>query len=311
MMRRSLRDEMLRSAPRKKPRRRSRKVVWWVTGLAGVVTVFLLLGALTQEGETSSAQTAEEAQATNEILNQPADSFERAPSETTGLQESVEKIIEDSADLSTTSLLEDILALPESEGRSESDYDRSLFGQAWLDIDRNGCDTRNDILRRDLADIEIKPGTQGCKVTRGQLHDWYSGSTVEFTAGQETSRLVQIDHVVPLSWAWRHGASEWTEINLVNFANDPLNLNATIDSENQSKSDSGPSRWLPTDDRAQCQYIQRFTRVLVKYDLGVGHRDRAMMTGIARMCAESEVFGDVLDPTALQQLEEWPRLHPA
>ena len=25
-------------------------------------------------------------------------------------------------------------------------YDRDRFGQAWLDADRNGCDTRNDML---------------------------------------------------------------------------------------------------------------------------------------------------------------------
>ena len=37
------------------------------------------------------------------------------------------------------------------KGRApKTGYDRDLFGQAWADVDRNGCDTRNDILRRDL-----------------------------------------------------------------------------------------------------------------------------------------------------------------
>lgn len=30
-------------------------------------------------------------------------------------------------------------------------YDREQFGSAWTDVDRNGCDTRNDVLNRDLG----------------------------------------------------------------------------------------------------------------------------------------------------------------
>src|SRR5690606_11373307 len=37
-------------------------------------------------------------------------------------------------------------------------YARDQYGPAWADTDRNGCDTRNDILHRDLRDGSIKPG---------------------------------------------------------------------------------------------------------------------------------------------------------
>lgn len=176
-------------------------------------------------------------------------------------------------------------------GTSEADYDRGLFGQAWYDEDRNGCDTRNDILGRDLTSVATKPGTGGCKVLTGQLEDWYSGTTVDFVSGQGTSELVQIDHLVPLSWAWRHGAEHWDSTTLRAFSNDPLNLVATTGQQNQQKSDSGPGDWLPASDAAQCRYVQRFTQVLHDYDLGVNLRDRAMMRGVLAECDASSVFG--------------------
>ncbi len=175
--------------------------------------------------------------------------------------------------------------------RSTKKYQREFFGQTWYDYDRNGCDTRNDILGRDLVNITYKEGTNNCKVLSGTLNDWYTGTTVQFKAGKDTSRLVQVDHIVPLSWAWHHGADEWDDETRLRFANDPLNLVATVGKENQSKSDSGPGEWLPTDPRGICMYAERFTAILDEYDLQVGLQDRAMMRGILIECAESDFFG--------------------
>ncbi len=189
-------------------------------------------------------------------------------------------------------LLDSLNALAITSGRSGLDYDRGLFGQSWYDYDRNGCDTRNDILGRDLIDVQFKADTNGCKVLEGTLNDWYSGTTVHFVSGQDTSRLVQVDHVVPLSWAWHHGADAWDDETRLKFANDPMNLNATTDVENQSKSDSGPSRWLPTDEGGTCRYVERFLTVLDEYQLGIGVRDRAMMRGVLLECAQTDYFGE-------------------
>lgn len=46
-------------------------------------------------------------------------------------------------------------------------YDRSQFGAEWSDDvtvqgGKNGCDGRQDVLRRDLVDLAVRPGTQGC-----------------------------------------------------------------------------------------------------------------------------------------------------
>jgi hypothetical protein len=50
-----------------------------------------------------------------------------------------------------------------------SGYDRDGFGQRWADVDRNGCDQRNDVLRRDLVKRHTKPGTNGCVLAKGVL----------------------------------------------------------------------------------------------------------------------------------------------
>jgi hypothetical protein len=92
---------------------------------------------------------------------------------------------------------------------SGSDYDRSAFGQAWQDADHNGCDTRNDILRRDLHDVEFTKGSK-CKVAAGAMQEPYVGLAVRFVRGADSSKDVQIDHVVALGDAWQKGAQQLT-----------------------------------------------------------------------------------------------------
>lgn len=163
-------------------------------------------------------------------------------------------------------------------------YDRDLFGQRWADVDRNGCDTRNDVLARDLVDVAFKPGTRGCVVLTGVLHDTYTATTIAFERGEDSSQLVQIDHVVPLSWAWRHGADGWTEQQREEFANDPINLQAVDGRTNSSKSDSGPGDWLPPAQSYHCEYAARYVLVLTAYHLTVDDSDRDVLTSTLDAC---------------------------
>ncbi|GAA3207832.1 HNH endonuclease family protein [Microbacterium terregens] len=169
-------------------------------------------------------------------------------------------------------------------GSSTAGYDRGAFGQAWYDEDRNGCDTRNDMLRRDLTQTVVKPGTNNCKVLTGTLVDPYTGETLEFVSGTTTSVLVQIDHLVPLSWAWRHGAEFWTTEERTSFANDPANLRATSGPVNQSKSDSGPGTWMPPAETAHCNYAKDFIVVLASWNLGIGTADRDALQRTLAVC---------------------------
>lgn len=256
----------------------------WPVVLAAFVVLAVLVGVIALLGQPTDASDAGDATASKtEPANEPLATPKPAPTVTVTAEP---ELTGPAADI--RSMLDDLAV---GNGTSGVDYDRDLFGQAWFDFDRNGCDTRNDILRRDLRETALKADTNGCKVLTGVLDDWYSGTTVDFVSGGDTSRLVQVDHVVPLSWAWRHGADIWTAELRLEFANDPLNLIATTEHENTSKSDSGPADWLPTADTAQCRYAQRFTAVLDAYALNIDLRNRAMVRGVLDECALSDVFG--------------------
>ncbi|HEY0360475.1 MAG TPA: HNH endonuclease family protein, partial [Mycobacteriales bacterium] len=99
-------------------------------------------------------------------------------------------------------------ALPVKGRAPRTGYSRGEFGSAWADVDHNGCDTRNDVLARDLTGTARKPGTRGCVVLSGTLRDPYSGRTIAFRRGPRSAD-VQIDHVVALSNAWQTGAQGW------------------------------------------------------------------------------------------------------
>ncbi|WP_017627446.1 HNH endonuclease family protein [Nocardiopsis chromatogenes] len=170
-------------------------------------------------------------------------------------------------------------AIPVAEPEPRGDYERDEFGSSWIDTDDNGCSTRNDILARDLADTEVR---EDCKVLAGVLDDPYTGDTVDFTA--EDPQAVQIDHVVPLSLAWRMGASEWDRDTRVEFANDPGNLLASDGPANMSKGDSGPGEWQPYDG-FQCDYSLAYIDVTDRYGLALAQDDHDALGDMLETCA--------------------------
>lgn len=138
----------------------------------------------------------------------------------------------------------------------------AVFGPAWVDVDGNGCGTRDDILSRDL----LSAGRRSrCVVVSGTLHDPYTGRTITFRKADAAA--VQIDHVVPLALAWKLGAAQWPQGERVTFANDPANLLAVDGPTNERKSDSGPDSWLPPNKEFRCTYAIRFLRVVSGYGL--------------------------------------------
>lgn len=171
---------------------------------------------------------------------------------------------------------------PSPAATAAADYSRDQFGPRWADVDRNGCDTRNDILSRDLVDVVYKPGTNDCVVLTGILHDPYTGETVTFTRTSEGYQPVQIDHIIPLAVAWSSGADSWTAEQREQFANDPANLQATT--ANQSKGDSTPSQWLPAGDAASCTYSTRYLEVAVDYALEISAADRSALDRALTRC---------------------------
>lgn len=169
------------------------------------------------------------------------------------------------------------------KGRApKTGYSRAQFGAAWADVDHNGCDTRNDILRRDLTSIVFRSGT--CVVLSGVLRDPYGGKIINFRRGPTTSPAVQIDHVVSLSDAWQKGAFAWTIAKRTLFANDPLELLAVDGPLNTKKSDSDAASWLPPNKTFRCLFVSRQIAVKAKYGVWVTKAERDALGRVLATC---------------------------
>ena len=171
----------------------------------------------------------------------------------------------------------------EVKGRApKTGYDRDQFGSAWTDVNGNGCDTRNDILARDLTQTSIDG--DGCTVRTGLLAGPYSRAWIPFVRGEDTSALVQVDHVVALSDAWQKGAQQLSAAQRERFANDPLNLLAVDGGLNQQKGDGDAATWLPPNREFWCPYVARQVAVKARYDLWVTSAERDAIARILTSC---------------------------
>ncbi|WP_308014031.1 HNH endonuclease family protein [Streptantibioticus parmotrematis] len=166
-------------------------------------------------------------------------------------------------------------------------YDRVKdFGPAWSDDTsapggHNGCDTRDDILRRDLTGIRLDGR---CKVVSGTLDDPYTNRTIHVTRGRETSSAVRIDHMAALGDVWTTGAANLTQAQREELANDPLNLDAVDGAANDDEGDDDASRWLPPATGYRCEYVARQIAVKVKYRLWVTPSQKSAMNKVLATC---------------------------
>ncbi|MHC9296646.1 HNH endonuclease family protein [Mycobacterium sp. LTG2003] len=177
--------------------------------------------------------------------------------------------------------------LPVKGWDRHTDYSRYRFGEAWSDdvdveFGRNGCNTRDDILRRDLTDLVVRPGT--CFADRGTLHDPYTGVDIGFIRGPDTSNAVQIDHLVSLSDAWYKGAREWDPQRRKDFANDPRNLVAVAAQPNFDKAFRDAASWLPPNRAFRCEFVSRQVAVKAAYQLWVSAKEKQAMTAVLAGC---------------------------
>jgi Protein of unknown function (DUF1524) len=167
------------------------------------------------------------------------------------------------------------------------DFNRARFGEAWSDnvnveFGHNGCNTRDDILRRDLVDLRVRPGT--CFAQSGVLHDPYSGQTIVFVRGPNSSSAVQIDHVVSLADAWYKGARSWDDQRRRDFANDPRNLLAVGGQANFDKAFRDAAAWLPPNSAFRCEFVARQVEVKTDYRLWVSGREKDAMRRVLQDC---------------------------
>ena len=182
--------------------------------------------------------------------------------------------------------LEAVSTLTVRQTDSVSGYDRDLFQWNKFDEDGDGCDTRNDILARDLDNISKR---DKCVVLSGILDDPYTGDRIDFQRGQSTSSKVQIDHIVALSDAWNSGASHWNESELRAFGNDPYNLAAVDGTANTQKSNSSADEWLPANAAARCLYVATQVGVKEHYALTVTQTEAQKMREVLGSCPTQSI----------------------
>ncbi|WP_299570725.1 DUF1524 domain-containing protein [uncultured Williamsia sp.] len=268
--------------PKKRPK--------WPYIVAVVIVLFVIIGLVapkeqkdtpTQAADKSTAPTSASA-ATTTSSAAPSPTPEK-PLAVAPVADKVENAAPANAALAKLNALA-------VKGRApKTGYDRAQFGQAWTDdvnveSGHNGCDTRNDILRRDLTATKVKPGSKGCAVTSGTLADPYTGKTIAFTRGESSSSAVQIDHVVALSDAWQKGAQQLSAEQRRDFANDPRNLQATDGPTNQKKGDGDAATWLVPNTSYRCTYVSRQIDVKALYKLWVTQAEKDAMVRVLTSC---------------------------
>lgn len=173
-----------------------------------------------------------------------------------------------------------VASLEVREPGASTDYDREAFGKPWADVDDNGCDTRNDILARDMSRETLEGD---CKVLTGVLKDPYTGEQIDFDKSKGSNQI-DIDHMIPLGAAWEAGASEWTDEQRLQYANDPLVLLAVDSGANRSKSDQTISEWMPTNTAIACQYGASYVAIALKYELSVSPADHDKLEELSGSC---------------------------
>lgn len=180
-------------------------------------------------------------------------------------------------------------SLPVKGRAPKTGYSRSQFGSEWSDSagnfawTGNKCDTRNDVLKRDLTNVKFDGS---CKVVSGTLkHEKYTGKRdVKFIAGGPYENNLDIEHLVALGNAWQTGAQQLSAAKRAAFANDPINLLAVDPSSNRQKGDADFATWLPSNKAFRCDYAVKQIKVKKKYSLWVTKAEKSAMQGVLAKC---------------------------
>ncbi|WP_326649676.1 MULTISPECIES: HNH endonuclease family protein [unclassified Streptomyces] len=158
---------------------------------------------------------------------------------------------------------------------SSTGYSRDKFPH-WI-TQSGACNTREVVLKRDGTNVVQD---SSCAAVSGSWFSEYDGAT--WTAAAD----VDIDHMVPLSEAWKSGASSWTTAQRQAFANDLTRpqLIAVTDNVNQSKGDQDPAEWLPSRTSYRCMYARMWVDVKHYYNLKVDSAEKSALQGILNGC---------------------------
>ena len=274
--------------------------------IALAVSVVIIISGGARAGETGPSETSitgpqSSTSATSNAKPTPTPSptpefsveAPRDPSTVSASSEAVSVVVSDTSSTDTTAIAL-LAAIPVKGKAAKTGYERTdMFGTAWIDVDRNGCDTRNDILARDLTAV-FKSGT--CRVMAGNLVSPFTAASIAFVRGNDTSAFVQIDHVVSLSNAWQTGAQQLTQAQRISLANDPINLLAVDGRSNAQKGDGDTATWLPSYKAFRCGYVARQVSVKATYGLWVTQAEHDAMNRVLSTCTTERALTSSFTP---------------
>jgi len=176
---------------------------------------------------------------------------------------------------STVTAKSNLAALTVAAQGPQDGYSRDLFPH-WI-TQSGACDTREVVLKRDGTNVVQ---SSSCAATSGSWYSPYDGAT--WTAASD----VDIDHMVPLSNAWKSGAAAWTTAQRQAYANDLTNpqLLAVTDNVNQAKGDKGPEMWKPPLTSYYCTYAKMWVKVKYVYGLTITSAEKTALTSMLNTC---------------------------
>lgn len=166
-------------------------------------------------------------------------------------------------------------------------YRRNLF-KHWLDVDGDGCNAREQVLKRDAIGLpQVDPFK--CFVVEA---DWLSPYDGVRTSDRTR---VDIDHTVALKEAWDSGAWQWNQAQRTAFANDTSDTRSLIaasSSSNRSKGDRDPSNWMPPLRGYWCTYSANWIAVKARWGLSMDQSEWGRLNNVlSGQCAGTTMRG--------------------
>lgn len=168
-------------------------------------------------------------------------------------------------------------------------YNRDEWKQ-WTNV-RTCWTTREQVLAEEAVPGSLnmldKNGAKttdvnsACEVKGGQWNELYAGKSVT------NPSALDIDHMVPLSYAAQHGGQAWSKDKKTAFANDlsyANHLYASDASANRSKSDQGPSEWKPSNTAFLCEYGTAWVTITTNYQLSITAADKVSLAEMLKTC---------------------------
>lgn len=150
----------------------------------------------------------------------------------------------------------------------------------WKHWSGTPCDTRRQVLERDGKDVKLNKSNGRCTVTSGSWTDRYHKDKTVYTDQMK----IDIDHVIPLSYAAQHGGQAWPKAKKEAFANDKSQLLAVSASENRSKGDKGPADYMPSNKSFECTYSKIWISTATKYNLTITDKDKKALDSGLILC---------------------------